>query len=386
MWYSQGTVAATNDSNVITGTGTAFIENVRIGDGITIQGSQSLHEVIGIASNAQLTIRPAYNGPSGSGKQYAIAPVLGYDKDLSDAFNRLRLEIGDYLTNLHELNDWVLDPTRDAIEAASQASDSASAAAQSEQASAQSATASAGSANAAAQSEQASGQSATDAAASAAAAAQSEQVASQKASDAAGSADAADQARVAAEQAVQEAEGLVPTETPGPGMIPKARAAGTLDPDWVPFSPSGKSVATGSAEQGRAALELGDAALADVVGDMSAGAIIERGSNANGEYVRFADGTQICTKTKHRIVWASAYRLGGTWTYPAAFISLPCVNVSMDLDNLINYPNVGEVSLNKNYSLFPTSVNIQAYRNEGGSAFSSNAYADVEAVAVGRWK
>ena len=316
MWYSSGTVSATNDSNVITGTGTAFIENVRIGDGITIQGSQSLHEVIGIASNAQLTIRPAYNGPSGSGKQYAIAPVLGYDKDLSDAFNRLRLDIGDYLTNLHELNDWVLDPTRDAIEAASQASDSASAAAQSEQASAQSATASAGSANAAAQSEQASGQSATDAAASAAAAAQSEQVASQKASDAAGSADAADQARVAAEQAVQEAEGLVPTETPGPGMIPKARAAGTLDPDWVPFSPSGKTVATGSAEQGRAALELGDAALADVVGEMSAGAIIERGSNANGEYVRFADGTQVCRSS----VAPSVAPSGFTVTFPASFV------------------------------------------------------------------
>lgn len=25
--------------------------------------------------------------------------------------------------------------------------------------------------------------------------------------------------------------------------------------------------------------------------------VVERGSNANGEYVRFADGTQICTKT-----------------------------------------------------------------------------------------
>lgn len=32
-------------------------------------------------------------------------------------------------------------------------------------------------------------------------------------------------------------------------------------------------------------------------GGVPTGAVIERGSNANGEYVRFADGTQICTRT-----------------------------------------------------------------------------------------
>ncbi|HBN6068722.1 TPA: hypothetical protein L3K61_005042, partial [Enterobacter cloacae] len=42
------------------------------------------------------------------------------------------------------------------------------------------------------------------------------------------------------------------------------------------------------------------AALADVLGTVSqtggvpTGAVIEKGANSNGEYVRFADGTQIC--------------------------------------------------------------------------------------------
>ena len=31
-----------------------------------------------------------------------------------------------------------------------------------------------------------------------------------------------------------------------------------------------------------------------IVGALSAGNVIERGSNANGEYVRWADGTQVC--------------------------------------------------------------------------------------------
>ena len=49
-------------------------------------------------------------------------------------------------------------------------------------------------------------------------------------------------------------------------------------------------------------------------GGVPTGAIIERGSNANGEYVRFADGTQICT---HRQMSSSSSN--ATWTYPAEF-------------------------------------------------------------------
>lgn len=51
------------------------------------------------------------------------------------------------------------------------------------------------------------------------------------------------------------------------------------------------------------------------VGGIPTGQVVERGSNANGEYVRFADGTQICTFRGFSGVNS------GTWTYPAAFIS-----------------------------------------------------------------
>ena len=50
-------------------------------------------------------------------------------------------------------------------------------------------------------------------------------------------------------------------------------------------------------------------------GGVPAGAIIQRGSNSNGAFVRFADGTQICT---HR---AAAVDTGdATWTFPASFV------------------------------------------------------------------
>ncbi len=60
------------------------------------------------------------------------------------------------------------------------------------------------------------------------------------------------------------------------------------------------------------------------------GAVIERGSNANGEYVRFADGTQLCwcesgdltADTAHGGIFRSSEV---TLTYPAAFSATPRV-------------------------------------------------------------
>lgn len=66
-------------------------------------------------------------------------------------------------------------------------------------------------------------------------------------------------------------------------------------------------------------------------GGTPTGAVIERGSSANGEFVRYADGTQICTKTNLSTPNASTalgaiFRSGDvTWTYPAAFAAGPVV-------------------------------------------------------------
>ena len=51
-------------------------------------------------------------------------------------------------------------------------------------------------------------------------------------------------------------------------------------------------------------------------GGVPTGALIERGSNANGEYVRFADGTQICTNQ----AFQTSDTADTTWTYPASFL------------------------------------------------------------------
>ena len=81
----------------------------------------------------------------------------------------------------------------------------------------------------------------------------------------------------------------------------------------------------------------GNAVIPNLVGTVSqsggipTGAVVERGSNANGEYVRFADGTQICLRQ-----CAVNFNTNGfqTFPYPAVFVSTPSASYSMHTDQL----------------------------------------------------
>ena len=109
-WSNNGTVQVSSGGTIATGTGTTFLSSARVGDALTIAGSTSLHEVTAIASDTQLTFQPPYTGTTGSGKAYRIAPIMGYDKDLSDAFNSIRLQWG---TQLSSLQPWATAATAD---------------------------------------------------------------------------------------------------------------------------------------------------------------------------------------------------------------------------------------------------------------------------------
>jgi len=63
------------------------------------------------------------------------------------------------------------------------------------------------------------------------------------------------------------------------------------------------------------------------------GAIIERGSNSNGEFVKYADGTMICTRRILDESFSEASESAGNrvqfnHTFPVAFIEIPIVSVS----------------------------------------------------------
>lgn len=70
------------------------------------------------------------------------------------------------------------------------------------------------------------------------------------------------------------------------------------------------------------------------LGGVPTGAIIEKGSNANGDYVRFADGTQICALSISISLAIATAFVGGfrtvsqSWTFPAVFAAQPKVTAA----------------------------------------------------------
>lgn len=87
-WYKTGTVSVTLNSNAVTGTGTAFIVNCRVGD--AFRGPDGRwYEVTNVASNTAMSIDPAYQGTTAAAGAYALAPMQGYVKDSADALRAI---------------------------------------------------------------------------------------------------------------------------------------------------------------------------------------------------------------------------------------------------------------------------------------------------------
>lgn len=156
-WYKSGTCSVTSGSPTVTGTGTAWVDNVRIGSDGFVGPDGLLYEILKVVSSTEITLAAAYKGTTASSGGYAIAPIQGYTKELADKAAALIDQFSD---------------------AEATAASSASAAASSASAASNSATAAASSASAASTSETNAKNSETNAASSAAAAATSASTAS----------------------------------------------------------------------------------------------------------------------------------------------------------------------------------------------------------------
>lgn len=235
-WYRQGTVAVTNGQTTVTGTGTSFAANGRVGD--AFQGPDGLwYEVTNIASPTVMSILPAYLGVTAASGSYGLAPMQGYVKESADRLRQLVEQFGSTLALLGNPADV-----------------------------------------------------------------------------------AALRANIGA--AARGVNGDITSIT---GLTTA-----------LSIAQGGTGAKTAAAA--RTAFGLKTAAVADIVGTVSqaggvpTGAIIERGSNANGEYTRYADGTQECwfmasDTTAINAALGSGFRSGGfIWTFPIAFSALPrCV-------------------------------------------------------------
>lgn len=112
------------------------------------------------------------------------------------------------------------------------------------------------------------------------------------------------------------------------------------------------------------------------------GAIIERGSNANGEYVRFADGTQICWGQVDVTTLDMSTAMGSGFgsmtsfgTYPIAFLSQPTVQVQGYRNN--NQPVIA-------WSKGPSSTTF-SFSIWGPVALNNTIFKLVYWNAIGRW-
>ncbi|AVD85948.1 phage tail protein [Pseudomonas sp. SWI44] len=267
-WYRTGTVAIAAGQNTVTGTGTSFSANARVGDAF-LGPDGNWYEVTNIASATVLSILPAYKGSTVSGGAYAVVPVQGYDKSLRDAINAIVQQWGATLAGL----------------------------------------------------------------------------------------------------------GAVSTENVLP--VSKGGTGGTTQAD------------------ARTGLGLKKAAVADIVGTVSqsggtpTGAIYERGSNANGEYTAYADGTLECF-ARVECTYSLANLLVGPWTYPKAFSSatyVPVVEVTVMQPAAADITPVTSAELSAQVAVVGyASASPRVWKSPGTSNnFTSASKVTVGVTAKGRW-
>jgi hypothetical protein len=111
--------------------------------------------------------------------------------------------------------------------------------------------------------------------------------------------------------------------------------------------------------------------------------IVDSGSNANGSYVRFSDGTQICwqsvTVTDQAIdtAYGSLYLGSRNFTFPAAFIAVPTVTCgSFYVSSQGSFPGSPKAISTTSVTIVGMDISSRA---AGGSTLISY-------TAIGKWR
>jgi hypothetical protein len=153
---------------------------------------------------------------------------------------------------------------------------------------------------------------------------------------------------------------------PGP-QIRFERLRSETDGLWSPWS----RVYTGATAMGTVAQS----------GGVPTGALFEAGSNANGRYARFADGTQFCWRSLSvsdqsiNAAYGSVFIGSRVWTFPAAFSVPPAVSAPVcRWGNGATWGSGHGVSTTQVIFRF-----FDAFSRDSGTAFTA------EYLAVGRW-
>ncbi|MDE9378323.1 DUF2793 domain-containing protein [Pseudomonas aeruginosa] len=185
----------------------------------------------------------------------------------------------------------------------------------------------------------------------------------------------------------------VANETTPSGQVKTYEYSGTAWVELVGGMSDAPSDGKRYARQSNAWTGLGAAAVADILGTVSqaggvpTGAIYEGGSNANGSYVRLADGTQICSSSLLTFT-AGSTSVGASWTFPASFVSpslmfgtVVASGAGADYDPGVAARNLGAVYFNAS-----TNSAALGFLCISSSSFTPGAQTrNNRAIAIGRW-
>ena len=95
-WYKTGAVTINNGATSVTGIGTKFVSNSRVGDGFRGPDGE-WYELINQGSETTIGIYPPYAGPSVvASTDYMIAPLQGYNKETADRLRFITDNIRDF--------------------------------------------------------------------------------------------------------------------------------------------------------------------------------------------------------------------------------------------------------------------------------------------------
>ena len=113
--------------------------------------------------------------------------------------------------------------------------------------------------------------------------------------------------------------------------------------------------------------------------------VVTSGSDSNGEWVRFADGTQVCRKSVE-LTFSTEDKLQGSWTFGKSFIARPMVHATVDLDNYEATPLDISIGMVAAASIGTTSCVPFMLRITGSTGFISGDTAVIFVEAAGYWK
>ncbi|USP49373.1 hypothetical protein [Alcaligenes faecalis] len=337
-WYDAGTVNVTLNSATVTGVNTQWVAGARQGEAF-VGPDGRLYEVLNIASDTSLTLTRPYRGATQAAQSYALAPFHGYVKELADRAAELLRRYYDALTL-----------AENSVQKSSVGSKYG---------------------------------------------ATVEQILPGNAYGLGGAPDPYPHASVNTHATPGEyvcATGVADTPDGLPGVLIREGLSG---PDsaclldrfctesgrqfWrarAGIGPWSAWSETLTASNAIPLLGLKSAAFADLIGDVSAGAVMQSGSNANGTWVRFADGTQIC----HGHFGFS----GSSWKpaspvihYPLSFISKPAVTIQ-SMNDGSGYYTAAQVAMDTSAGSF--------YIRSSTGVVDSGTSLDGDYIAIGRWK